>query len=418
MTALRHLPRPTRRRVAVAVVLLMVLAFRFGRSDELKEIPTPLVAAAGAMEVTLPEEVAAGDSFDISIDGAQADTPIEITFDAGYGLRTIVTDPPPSDAASVTVTVPPVEGPASGATIVSVTQGEQAVTAQLEIQPGTTTGPIDVYLGPRTVIADNNHFVMIVAVPTDAWGNPVAAETPVDFTTTRPDLSEEQNRYPTEDLVAWDLITSRTTAGRTRVATEVSEAGAPERSFLEVADLPGPYALELIDPLLPADGQALITVRTGLLADSFGNVLPDGTTAILDADGVTGIRRINGQTVDGRAEFTLEVPDQPGAVTLVATASGTESAPLELNFETAVRSLTAELERQDDVAIVHVGPVRSVRTSFVPEGTVALVTAADGTTATVDLSLGVGDALFVPETDLETFTVEVLGTEITVRADP
>ena len=102
----------------------------------------------------------------------------------------------------------------------------------------------------------------------------------------------------------------------------------------------------------------------------------------------------------------------------MATASGVSSEPLTLDFASAVESLVAEVEFVEGGSLVHVGPVRSVRGSFVPEGSTATVTAADGTVRLVDLSLGVGTATFAPSVELEPVTVEVLGTTITVGDRP
>ncbi len=409
-------PSISRKRVVgIAIVLLVAfVGLRLLRGSELADIEPPVVALEGTLTLTLPEKISAGEGFVLGIDDVEPGVVVLAILDAGYGLRQLAITP---SGPSAELEVAPFDGPASGQVLLSVIQGEATATAIVEVEPGPPVDPIDVYLGPRTVIADTEHFVMLVAVPEDDWGNPVAEGTFVDFKTTRADQGVEVQRYPTEDLLAWYEVFSGTVAGRSRISAVSGAAGAPERTFLEVADIPNSYSLELLETLLPADGSALLTIRTEVLADRFGNVLPDGTVVALDAEGVTGIRRIHSQTIDGRGEFTLEVPDEPGKVTLVATASGVQSEPLELDFTSAVTSLEAEVELAPEVAIVHIGPVRSVRDSYVPEGTVATVTAADGTVAIADLSLGVGTAFLPPETDMSRVTVEVLGTKIIVRAD-
>ena len=409
--------RPSRKQLGLAalVVVVLLVGLRSARGSELVEIEPPVVAISETLTLTVPERIEAGDGFVIGVEGTEPGVVVRATLDAGYGLRQLAVTP--SDT-STELEVRAFDGPASGQVLLSVIQGDLTATATIEVEPGPPVDPIDVYLGPRTVIADTEHFVMLVAVPEDRWGNPVAEGTFVDFQTTRADLGVETQRYPTEDLVAWYEVFSGTVAGRSRIAASSGSAGAPERTFLEVADIPSTYSLELVETILPADGSALLTIRTDVLADRFDNVLPDGTVVALDAEGVTGIRRIHSQTIDGRGEFTLEVPDQPGTVTLVATASGVQSEPLELDFASAVLSLSAEVEVAPEVAIVEIGPVRSVRDSYVPEGTVATVTAADGRTATADLSLGVGTAYLPAGTDVSRVTVEVLGTKIVVRSDP
>ena len=412
------------KRVAIVAGPLLVLAFAVSwllRPSGAPDLDAALAfTVAEVIEVSAPASVSAGEGFEVLAEGVEPDVVVVATVETGYGLRRFEVLP---TETAVTIEVPAVDDPASGVTVVSVTQGSLVGSTTLNIEPGPPVGPIDVYLGPRTVVADANHFVMIVAVPEDQFGNPVADGSPVDFTTIRPDQVSEAQRFRTGGLLAWHEVASQTVTGRTRVSTESGSAGAPERTFLEVAGTPEPYELELLesaslDSLAPADGQSLITVGTEVLTDQFGNLMPDGAAVVLDASGVSGVRRLHGQTIDGRAEFSFEAPDRPGRVTLMATASGVSSEPLTLDFASAVESLVAEVEFVEGGSLVHVGPVRSVRGSFVPEGSTATVTAADGAVRLVDLSLGVGTATFAPSVELEPVTVEVLGTTITVGDRP
>ncbi len=410
----KALPKSRRRRIEIVLALSVVaLWFTWPRGDDgPPQIAPPTIAMTDVLSVDAPERVSAGEDFQILVDGVTPGLEIVATLEAGYGL---IEYPFTPDGASALIDVAAVNGPASGSVLLTIAQGDAVATQVVEIEPGPPTDPIDVYLGPRTVIADAAHFVMLVAIPEDEFGNPVAEGTRVDFTTTRPNLAVEEESDETEDLLAWYEVFSRTVTGRTRIATESGEAGAPERDFLEVADIPVPFEIELVDPIVPADGQALIRVRSDVLVDQFGNVMPDGVVAYLDTSGVTGTRRIHSQTIDGRAEFTLEVPDRPGSATLMIVASGTRSDVLDVDFPTAIASMTAEVERNELTTMVHVGPIRSVRGSFVPEGAVATVELADGEVRSIDLSLGIGTAFFPADADTTRVTVRVLGSELVLE---
>ncbi len=410
----KALPKSRRRRIEIVLVIgVVALWFSWPRGEDgPPQIAPPTIAMTDVLTVEAPELVTAGEDFQISIEGVTPGLEIVATLEAGYGL---IEYPFTPDESSALIDVAAVDGPASGSVLLTIAQGDAVATQVVKIEPGPPTDPIDVYLGPRTVIADAAHFVMLVAIPEDEFGNPVAEGTRVDFTTTRPDLAVEEESDETEDLLAWYEVYSRTVTGRTRIATESGEAGAAERDFLEVADIPVPFEIELVDPIVPADGQALIRVRSDVLVDQFGNVMPDGVVAYLDTSGVTGIRRIHGQTIDGRAEFTLEVPDRPGSATLMIVASGTRSEVLDVDFPTAVASMTAEVERNELTTMVHVGPIRSVRGSFVPEGAMATIELADGAIRNIDLSLGIGTAFFPADADTSRVTVRVLGSELVLE---
>lgn len=439
-------------------------------------VASATVVDTNSVELDVPTSVAAGRPIPITISGLQPEVPVEVTLEAGYGVRPLVLMP---EGDTVEINVPPIMGPASGAAVITATQdvvrrhdGEEparlanreadgddandgtgpgseittsttrVATAVIEIEPGDAIDPLDAYLGPRTVIADGAHFVMIVTVPTDEFGNPVETGTPVDYKVTRADLAVEEQQAPTDHLLSWFEVFSSTVAGRTRIGAQVAGQGslveqareanqasagdqgqtgpttAAERTFLEVAGIPVSHSLNLLDAVPVADGQALIRVRTSVLEDRFGNVLPDGTVVTLDADGVGGIRRLNSQANAGEAEFTYEVPDRPGSVTMKATASGVSGEPLTIRFESAVESFTADIEPQLDSVLVNVGPVLSVRDSYVPEGTIATVTMSDPdgdpVVRRVDLMLGAGTAFFPSDINSSEATVEVLGETLTI----
>ncbi len=466
--------------VSVVAVVAAFIGLLSGGSNNANFVASALAVDAETLVLDAPTSVQAGQAIPVTVSGLRPGVPLELTVEAGYGIRPLVVEP---NGDSIEVNIPAIVGPASGAAVITAFQGsdstdgndpksddEQSVpgqlattevnsptgsddtkttplgweqrprvaTATIEIEPGPPVDPMDAYLGPRTVIADGAHFVMIVTVPTDRFGNPVQPGTVVDYTVTRADLAVEESEAPTEHLLSWFEVFSNTVAGRTRIGAQVvrdtgiplpdttsseQDDGGPitasERTFLEVAGIPVAHSLELLDAVPVADGQALIRARTSVLEDRFGNVLPDGTVVTLDADGVGGIRRLNSQTNGGQAEFTYEVPDRPGTVTLKATASGVSGAPLTLRFEQAVDSFNAWIDPQLETVQVHIGPVRSIRDSYVPEGTVAEVTmtGADGDEIVrrVDLMVGAGTAFFPSDVDTGSATVQVLGQKLEIE---
>ncbi len=479
--------------IGVMTLLAIFVSLLSGGNEGANFVASALAVDTETLVLDAPTSVEAGNAIPVTVSGLRPGVPLELTVEAGYGLRPLIIEP---DTDTVQVNIPPIDGPASGTAVITAIQEagpgvnsiddtpdadqEQPVPGQLasreddpttdsgepetgtgtdtdtdtqppiplgweqrprvasatvEIEPGPPIDPMDAYLGPRTVIADGAHFVMIVTVPTDRFGNPVEPGTVVDYTVTRADLEVEQADAPTEHLLSWFEVFSNTVAGRTRIGAQVEQVSgvlpsstnsdpssddgpvtASERTFLEVAGIPVAHSLELLDAVPVADGQALIRARTSVLEDRFGNVLPDGTVVTLDADGVGGIRRLNSQTNGGRAEFTYEVPEQPGRVTLKATASGVSGEPLVLRFEPAVESFNAWMEPQLETVLVHVGPVRSIRDSYVPEGTVAEVTMTGSNgkeiVRRVDLTLGAGTAFFPSDVDTSTAVVRVLGEEL------
>lgn len=389
--------------VCVAMILAAAGLFASSGADE----PAKGYLEIGELSLTMPSSAQANESFEIEVDGATPGEVVEITVDAGYDNRRFTVE---AQSGTTTVTIPALTYPGSGLTIVTASSERKVGRASIDLLPDVAASPIDLYIGPRTVVADTETFSMMVAVPTDATGNPVANGTEISYLVTRPSLLTEESVRGTDGLLSYVEVFSSTVAGRTRLAASVDTATGPERSFLEVAGLPVSFALNPVDPLPPADGQALIRLRTDVLVDEFENELPNGTAVYLDASGATGIRRLQSVTIDGVAEFVLEVPDQPGEVTVIATASGTQSAPNTLAFSSAVTELPVTLTDHPDGTLVSIGRVLSARQNYVPDGTVAEIR-TEGNVIELPLELGRAEAI-VAETE-GSVTVAVLGTSVT-----
>jgi hypothetical protein len=374
---------------------------------------TTSVAAPVELSISAPSQVGTNDELTLTVEGTKAGVPVEVTVDGGYGPRRVTVTP---TSNSVEVLVPPGDRPESGLVLVTAAQPGRVGVSTLEMTPGEPVDPLDLYLGPRTVVADTEHFTMIVAVPEDDRGNPVSNDYPVDYKVTRPNGVVEQETHPTSDLLSHFIVFSRTVTGRTRIGVEAGEAGGPERNFLEVAGVPAPFDLEVEGEIAPADGQALTVLRTAVLTDEFGNELPDGVVVYLDIEGVTGTRRLYSATIDAVAEFQIESPTEPGSATAVGVASGIVGNPLPIRFPAAVETVPVEVRDHVDGLEVVVGPVRTVRNAYVPDGTLAVVS-VDGTDYEVPLELGVGSVV-VPAPDNQTSlraSVDVLGVTGVVR---
>jgi len=395
----------------VFIILAAVLCLFIFKSISSNDQAITQFVVLEQLQVDLPETVEAGKPFSLTVFDIQPDKKIHISVESNYGKRKFVGS---STDGTFKTTIPGLDIPGTGQTLVQVVQGNSYSSSQLQMLPAATADPVDVYLGPRTVIADADHFVMQVAVPTDIFGNPIAEGTNVDFSVTRPELDVEEFQAPTQNLLAWIEIFSKTKSGRTRVATVVEDKHGAERDFLEVAGVPEKFTISLLDPLVPADGRALLRVSTGVLVDVFGNQMPDGISVTLDASGATGVRRLNGKTIDGVALFNLEAPSVPGEVTLIASASGVNSQALIIEFEPSVESFDYKIIDSEKTNQLIIGPVVSVNGSYIPDGTLVEIVLDDGTKLDQQALLGKAVFEFDKGVNLQGAEIVVLGKEVEV----
>ncbi len=378
-----------------------------GRRGDAKPV---LVAVEQTLTIEAPEVVAAGAGFPVVVNGATG--PVELTIDDGYGPRRMVADVSVDGVADFVVE--PAEVAGGGLVVLQATAPDGWGQATVEAIPGEAVDAIDVYLGPRTVVADGVDFSMAVAVPTDAAGNPVVTGTPVEFLATNSERGPSTLAAATQGLLAYVDVVSGTVAGPTTVGARVADAQGPERSFLEVAGEPSGIEVSVNGPVPVADGASLVEVRTGTLVDEFANIVPDGTFAYLDADGATGRRRINGSSIDGIVTFVVEAPDRPGVATFTAVVGDASSEPLEIDFPAAVVELPVVIQPDGDAVRVVVSRVTATDGAYVPDGTIAEVMVGVETYR-VELELGRGELSVDPTSD--PISVTVLGQSATSLRD-
>lgn len=358
------------------VVLLAAMAVWVARP----EAEVLAVIELSDLEVQSPATHPADLALPVSIDGVIAGDVVSVVIESSYGIRPIEVV---AESASIQIEIAPSDHAEAGLVVIDVWAPNGYGSTTVELTPGEAAGPLDVYLGPRSMFANGEDLAMVVAVPVDVRGNPVAAGTRVDTRTIRPDLAVEVDATTTSGLLGYRIIFSETLAGATTVSATSGAAIGPARRVDEVANTPVNLGLVLLDPVPSADGTALVRIATNELVDQFGNLLPDGTIVTLDAVGVTGVRRQTAATIAAVATFVVQVPDRPGQATFTGYVSTATSPSLIVDFEPAVAELPVRASLQDEVTapdgveagfLIEIGSVTTPLGSLIPDGTLALVT--------------------------------------------
>lgn len=369
-------PRSIRRLVWLALLLALAAC-------RAAPVETPFVLT-GSLPISAPRTAVVGEPVVVTVGPVAVpdQTAVTLTAVGSYGpivLRSAF------QGGSAWFQIPPDLTTHSGAVTLFAASGSARGQADLDLRPQKPIEPITPLVGARSIIADGGHYAMSVVVPFDRFGNPVAEGTAVHLRILHPGNVLQEIESPVRHLLAWERVYSRTVAGRTLISAEVEGQHGPESALEEIAGWPVPFALTAEPATLPADGFQLLALRTAVIRDRFGNLMPDGTQITFVAVGPAGDTRIiPAQTLDGVAETMMQASASPGVYLVKATILGMESAPLRIVFTPgpAVGSFPVHVAVDSAQGMLRLtaGPITAVLQQYVPDGTpvVYTITAPDG----------------------------------------
>ncbi|MGK0275175.1 MAG: hypothetical protein ACI9N0_001557 [Ilumatobacter sp.] len=400
----------------LAAVLVVLIA-----ACSADEVP----ATSEVMAIAVPDGIGAGEEITVTVDAVgSGDVRLDVidAFATTTLTRTVATNA----VESIDIAVPAYLTRISGVVTFRAhgAVGDD-ISSSTVIVPARVSDPLDIVVGPRTVVADGADETMAVAFATDRFGNPLLDGTELMLTLVDEFTGVRVVESRIAGGLAAQLIRSRIVAQRVEVFARTVDGSVASRRVV-FHEVPAPAAdvslvavLDREDPLV-ADGRSRIEVQTVRLADANGNQLIDGRLVRVQTVGPDGLGQLTARTIDGVARFDLVAPSRPGVVTLTAAVDGLTGSPTELTYAAAISELPIMISREGDVVSVAVGPVRDAAGAVVVDGTVAVATItgvapdADVRTA-VDIQLldGRGIANFdVPEAldaDSGELTVTVLG---------
>lgn len=411
---------------ALAVFFVLIVAAflaqsRAADSAEASNPETGIDAATwdGEVTVSVASPVVAGSPLDVHIDAHTAPDGLAVDVALFSAVQTVQYSTQVVDGEA-TWPIPAEAMTHAGLAELVVRVGATQSSSEIEVLPGDVVAPVVPLVGPRTIVADAQDFSMLVTTPVDRFGNPAPDWTPVSIAVRRPDGSLLPLLVVVDDGIAATLVPADTTAGRLTLSASVGDVDGPPVALDQVAGTPVEIAVELGASgngasALIADGFTLYPVTTSVLADAFGNVMPDGIEVMFVVEGPDGTDLVETTVQAGRATTRLEAPSAPGDVVVRALVSGQESTPFELAFSTAVVEASARL--RGDGTLVEIGPVLGAAGGFVPDGTPAEVVAPDGSVVAVGALLDGVDRVPLPlGADASQLRVRVLGSIIEVGA--
>ena len=331
---------------------------------------------AGPLQIYAPDTELVGTPIRVRVTSpAAADhTPVTLTSLSSYGPRLYQAT---FRAGQAWFTIPVSDTLYAGTVNLIADAGQARAYHTLKLQPRPPVGPVIPYIGARSIIADGEHWSITIVVPRDKFGNPVAEGTPVRIWALHPDGQLEEQFVPVRHLLAWTRIVSRFTAGRTAISARAGNAFGPEGTLLEVAGWPVPFAVTAEPDVMPANGWYLTTLRTDVIRDRYGNVMPDGTFVQFVVAAPNGQKRvIPAYTLNGVAEASLQAAQEPGVFEVWATVYNIESGRFQIVFTDGPAVGTFPVEARVDPVnrdvILRAGPMVGPLEQYVPDGTPVL----------------------------------------------
>jgi hypothetical protein len=270
--------------------------------------------------------------------------------------------------------IPPENSQQAGVVTLFVKSGAAQGHGQLTILAGPAAEPIVPLVGPRSIPADGETATMVAVVPYDEFGNPLPDETAVQIRALHPDNQMTEIDLVVQNLTAWTWLPSSTTAGRTPISGHVGQAHGPEVVLLEVAGWPQSFGVTAVPGTMAADGYELLTLRTDVVRDEFGNVLPDGTAVTFIVNDENGTERtIPAFLLDGVAETTMQAAVTPGLYQARAVLYGVASQPAQIEFTPgpAVGHVPITITKDGAAGALWLaaGPLLGEMEQYVPDGT-------------------------------------------------
>ena len=376
--------------------------------------PPPLT---GEIPVSVVPSARVGDSVSVTLGPMDAvnGTPVLLTVLTTYGPR-VLTAAFANQYARILLDETYTKN--SGQLSLLAQSGDARGQAQVQLVADAPVEPLTPLVGPRSIIADGEHWSMATGIPFDRFGNPAADGTPVKIRVLHPDNRLEELDVTVQHLVAWARIFSGTQAGRTNITMQAESAYGPEETLLEVAGMPVPFKVNAAPNNVPADGRQLVTMRTEILRDKFGNTMADGTAVTFFVKTASGqLRLIPAYTLAGAAEAPLQAPTEPGIVEVWGTLYGVESLRTDVTFTPgpAVGEIPVQVipNAADHSLRLKAGPIIGMLKQYVPDGTPVQFSLTDPTgfkqwlTATTEQGYATAEVR-MPELPIGSYHVEVL----------
>ena len=242
----------------------------------------------------------------------------------------------------------------------------------------TKLGTLETHLGPRSIVANERDYTMLVSIPTDTLDNILPDGTLVQLKNQFKNTTTASS-HPLSSGIAWKRVAAPLQSGRMSTASILNEVSSRELVADIFPDVAQDFSIRASSNHNYADGNEIITFQTSQITDTNGNIMTDGTLVTFSIkDGLGSYWQVKASTVNGYAFAKALHPQSPSTWIISAAITGiAQSEEIRQSFAPIIDTIPVTIK--EDRTII-VGPLTSYLGQLVQEG--------------IDVSLSVGGIIY------------------------
>lgn len=224
------------------------------------------------------------------------------------------------------------------------------------------------YLGPRSMLVGNQHYTMMVAVPTDNFDNPKPDGTPTTINAQFLASISHQN-IPVKDFISWKRLYAPEKSGKLLTSVSCFGIETKETETDVYPSLPTDFSIDYSRNHDFADGNQITTLTTTVIKDEFNNIVADGTMVeycIVKNNDL--LLKTYGITINGIAQGKILAPEQADNYIVKAYVNGmAKSNTIIINYLPLQSNIGYTLSK--DKRTITTKPIKSFMNQLAPDGT-------------------------------------------------
>jgi hypothetical protein len=326
---------------------------------------TPFLVSNPSAKVLLPSDpIIAG--YPLVLDVETNAIHPQLLLEGSYGTTVLLVD---IESTSTSVTIPEIYTKHAGMLQYIVVENKTILDqGSFYIHPDTSQlATIENYVGPRSIMANERDYSMLVSIPTDHLDNMLPDGTTVNINThfketTTPQIHKLKNN------IAWQRIPAPLQSGRITIAGTLQQVSSKELVIDVFPDIATDFTITT-DRIHPyADGNEVMTLKSSQIKDAHGNVISDGTlVTFYIKDSLGKYWETTGSTIQGYAFAKALHPQIPSLWTIKAGIEGiAQSNPIEVTFNSFLKEIPITSSKNGKDIVV--GPITSYLGQIIQDG--------------------------------------------------